>query len=257
MYPVGAYGPSSLPAAAASYFSSQHADKANVLALNTPNALVTASTAQTDFVQAGIQVPLSLTFPATAVDFTAEVARAKDSGASNVFLIANGNAQLVPFFQTAIQQGYRAKIFITGYSATWPSQLGADANGLVVAAPSGPLLGAGQAGENATSIVHRYYPSIDTLSVVAESQSWTAAEAIVEAVKELHGAPANSASLIQALNGLKDWKSTFSPPLTYTSGANSDPTRCTQLLEVQGGNWSPVAGQRFTCWTQSTAPPTS
>jgi ABC-type branched-subunit amino acid transport system substrate-binding protein len=258
MYPITAYTPAAFAAVTADYLVSKGENKSNVLAIDIPNAKAGASVVQSTYTQQGIQIPFSTTFAVTTADFTALVARAKATGAGHTVFLGNSATQLVPLVQSAVQQDYKTQVLATGYGVDWPKQLGGSAaDGLVVTAPTGPVYGAGQAGADAAAVVHKYYPSIDLQSSVGGVESWITGEAIVAAVKGLHGAPVTPSGLMQALNGFKDWQGTFNVPLTYADGPNPEPAHCLQLLEIKNGGWTPLDGQRFHCTTKSIPAPSS
>ena len=92
---------------------------------------------------------------------------------------------------------------------------------------------------------------------LSDGAPWTAGEAIVAAIKMLGSKPVTSASLIATFNTFKNWQGTFNAPLTWNGVGNENPTYCNQVQGSKNGqlaNANPT-GQRFTCWTTSTAPP--
>jgi branched-chain amino acid transport system substrate-binding protein len=85
--------------------------------------------------------------------------------------------------------------------------------------------------------VHKYYPRQYQALDVYTTQQWVAAEVFAQAVKDIGSAPVTRQSLVNALDGLKNFSTGgITEPITYGSG-NHDPLHCLQWLHNTNGNW--------------------
>lgn len=254
MYPVAPFVEKADTAVIIAYLQAHHVHQVAILSVNNAAGQYSLNIAVQAVTAAGIKIALNTSFDPTTSDFTALVARAKASGASDVIFVP-GNTQ--QFMQAVVQQGYKAKVFLPGPIAGLPAQLGPKANGDMLAANYVGSLGAGAAGTDAYKITKKYYPSLSLANFqIWGTVAWTASQAIAAGITDLasKGQPVNGANLIKALDKFKNWQSTFGVPLTYTDGANSNPAHCLQLQENLHETWSLVGTSRFFCWTYSTAP---
>lgn len=81
--------------------------------------------------------------------------------------------------------------------------------------------------------VRQYYPSqVDNLDIYCQ-HAWTAAMIFVEAVRKA-GNNLSRASLVQALNGIQNYDTGWSRPISYGAGLH-DPNRCVRYLAYQDG----------------------
>lgn len=90
--------------------------------------------------------------------------------------------------------------------------------------------------------VQRYYPNqVPALDVYTQI-SWTSAMVFVEAVKRA-GANLTRATLVQALNTIKNFDTGWSPSISYSDGPSHDPAHCYVFMKhdpqtaSDGGNW--------------------
>ena len=78
--------------------------------------------------------------------------------------------------------------------------------------------------------VHTYYPGQFGALDSYTTYQWVAAEVFVQAINDIGNAPVNRQSLVNALNGLKNFNDGgITPPISYGSG-NHDPLKCLQWL---------------------------
>ncbi len=90
--------------------------------------------------------------------------------------------------------------------------------------------------------VHKYYPSQYPALDAYTTQQWLAAEVFVQAIKNIGSAPVTRQSLVNALDGLKNFNDGgLTVPITYGSG-NHDPLHCLQWLHNTNGSWKTTSG---------------
>lgn len=91
--------------------------------------------------------------------------------------------------------------------------------------------------------VRTYYPGqYDKLDVYTTTQ-WVAAQVFVQAVKSIGDAPVTRKSLVDALNGLKNFDNGgITPPISYSPGNGHDPLKCFQWLKNTSGRWRTTSG---------------
>jgi ABC-type branched-subunit amino acid transport system substrate-binding protein len=92
------------------------------------------------------------------------------------------------------------------------------------------------------SAVHTYYPgqygALDTYS----AYQWLAAEVFVQAIKNIGNGPVTRQSLVDSLNGIKNFDDGgLTPQFSYSSG-NHDPLHCYQWIHNTSGRWSTTSG---------------
>jgi len=90
--------------------------------------------------------------------------------------------------------------------------------------------------------VHTYYPGQYGALDAYTTYQWLAAEVFVQAVKSIGNAPVTRTSLVDALNGIKNFDDGgLTPPFSYGSG-NHDPLKCLQWLHNTNGQWRTTSG---------------
>lgn len=188
---------------------------------------------------------------ATKADYTDIVLKFQTSGAQSVaaFLDPYSYARL---FQAMTRQNWRPPFLGGGLDK-------ASANRQYVSGcgSSCPIFGA----ESATPVleyldhptqpaiaqylnaVRTYYPGqYDKLNVYTTTQ-WVAAQVFVQAVKNIGNAPVTRKSLVDALNGLKNFDNGgITPPISYSAGGSHDPLKCFQWLKNSNGQWRTTSG---------------
>jgi ABC-type branched-subunit amino acid transport system substrate-binding protein len=88
--------------------------------------------------------------------------------------------------------------------------------------------------------VQHFYPGqFQALDIYAQ-HAWTAAMVFVEAARRA-GKNLSRDSLVQALNGLQNFQTGWSVPLSYGSGAH-DPNRCFTYTAAGSGGWHTTSG---------------
>jgi branched-chain amino acid transport system substrate-binding protein len=94
--------------------------------------------------------------------------------------------------------------------------------------------------------VQRFYPNqIGGLDVYTEG-SWIAAKVFVEALRRIGTAPVTPASLVTALNSIRNYDTGLTVPLSYSAGPSHDPNRCVEWIRNQQGTWHTYSG--WTCF---------
>jgi branched-chain amino acid transport system substrate-binding protein len=90
--------------------------------------------------------------------------------------------------------------------------------------------------------VHTYYPGQYSGLDAYTTYQWLAAEVFVQAIKNIGSAPVNRQSLVDALNGLKNYDDGgITPPISYAAG-NHDPLHCFQWIHNTNGRWRTSSG---------------
>jgi ABC-type branched-subunit amino acid transport system substrate-binding protein len=90
--------------------------------------------------------------------------------------------------------------------------------------------------------VRTYYPGQYGALDSYTTYQWLAAEVFVEAVKSIGNAPVTRASLVNALNGMKNFDNGgITQPISYGPG-NHDPLHCLQWLHNTNGQWRTTSG---------------
>lgn len=74
---------------------------------------------------------------------------------------------------------------------------------------------------------------------------WTAAQIFVEGMRRAGSEP-DRGKLIRALDGLRDFKTDLSPPISYWPG-NHDPIKCQEIMTWKDGGWKDVYDS-WQCW---------
>jgi ABC-type branched-subunit amino acid transport system substrate-binding protein len=91
--------------------------------------------------------------------------------------------------------------------------------------------------------VRTYYPGQYQALDVYTTYQWVAAEVFVQAVKSLGDTPVTRKSLVDALNGLKNFDNGgITPPISYGPGNGHDPLKCFQWLHNFNGQWRTTSG---------------
>jgi branched-chain amino acid transport system substrate-binding protein len=90
--------------------------------------------------------------------------------------------------------------------------------------------------------VHTYFPGQYQALDSYTTYQWLAAEVFAQAVKSIGNAPLTRTSLVDALNGLKNFDDGgITPPFSYGPG-NHDPLKCLQWLHNFNGQWKTTSG---------------
>ena len=91
--------------------------------------------------------------------------------------------------------------------------------------------------------VQHYYPNqVAGLDVYTEG-GWIAAKVFVEALRHIGpGKPITPASLVTALNSIRNFDTGLTVPLSYSAGPSHDPNRCFQWIRNQQGAWHTYSG---------------
>ena len=90
--------------------------------------------------------------------------------------------------------------------------------------------------------VRTYYPSQYNALDAYTTYQWVAAEVFAQAIKNIGNGPVNRDSLVNALNGLKNFDDGgITPSFSYGSG-NHDPLHCFQWIHNNNGQWRTTSG---------------
>jgi ABC-type branched-subunit amino acid transport system substrate-binding protein len=97
--------------------------------------------------------------------------------------------------------------------------------------------------------VNKYFPSQVPALDVYTQDAWSAAQVFVEAAKRANSSSGGltRASLVDALNGLKNFATGWSTSLSYSAGAAHDPNHCYYYMQHDpkryddGGTWRVVS----------------
>jgi branched-chain amino acid transport system substrate-binding protein len=90
--------------------------------------------------------------------------------------------------------------------------------------------------------VHTYFPGQFQALDSYTTYQWLAAEVFAQAVKSIGNAPVTRTSLVNALNGIRNFDDGgITPPISYGSG-NHDPLKCLQWLHNFNGQWRTTSG---------------
>jgi len=90
--------------------------------------------------------------------------------------------------------------------------------------------------------VHTYFPGQYQALDSYTTYQWLAAEVFVQAVKSIGNAPVTRDSLVNALNGMRNFDDGgITTPISYGSG-NHDPLKCLQWLHNFNGQWRTTSG---------------
>jgi branched-chain amino acid transport system substrate-binding protein len=91
--------------------------------------------------------------------------------------------------------------------------------------------------------VRTYYPGQYGALDAYTTYQWLAAEVFVQAVKSIGNAPVTRQSLVNALNGLKNFDDGgITQPISYSAGNGHDPLHCLQWLHNYNGQWRTTSG---------------
>ena len=90
--------------------------------------------------------------------------------------------------------------------------------------------------------VRRYFPNqVAALDLYSEGD-WVAAKLFVEAVRRIGKQPVTRKALVDALNGIQNYQSGLTVPISFAPGTSHDPNHCLQWIRQQGGTWTTYSG---------------
>jgi len=190
------------------------------------------------------------TVDATKADYTDIVLKFQTSGAQSVaaFLDPFSYARL---FQAMERQNFHVPILGGGLdkaSANRQYDSGCGSSCVVFGADSAtPVLEyldhqSTPAIAQYLNTVRTYYPGQFGALDSYTTYQWLAAEVFVQAIKSIGNAPVTRTSLVNALNGMKNFDDGgITPPISYGTG-NHDPLKCLQWLHNTNGQWRTTSG---------------
>jgi len=194
--------------------------------------------------QQGIQPVDVETVDATKADYTDIVLKFQTSGAQSVaaFVDPFSYARL---FQAMERQNFHVPILGGGLDkASANRQYGSAVVGADSATPVLEYLDhqSTPAIAQYLNAVRTYFPGQYQALDSYTTYQWVAAEVFVQAVKSLGNAPVTRESLVNALNGIRNFDNGgITPPISYGSG-NHDPLHCLQWLHNFNGQWRTTSG---------------
>jgi branched-chain amino acid transport system substrate-binding protein len=192
----------------------------------------------------GIQPVDVETVDATKADYTDIVLKFQTSGAQSVaaFVDPFSYARL---FQAMERQNFHVPVLGGGLDkASANRQYGSAVVGADSATPVLEYLDhqSTPAIAQYLNAVHTYYPGQFQALDSYTTYQWVAAEVFVQAVKSIGNAPVTRTSLVNALNGMRNFDNGgITPPISYGSG-NHDPLKCFQWLHNFNGQWRTTSG---------------
>jgi branched-chain amino acid transport system substrate-binding protein len=182
-----------------------------------------------------------ITVDATKADYTDTVLKLRSDGVDSII------AGLDPFsygrlFQAMQRQNYNVQFYGSGLDkgsamAQYGNQSFASAESITpLVEPVGH--------ENVPAVseylnaIQKYYPNqVAALDVYSEG-SWIAAKIFVEAVKRIGNQPVTRQSLVDSLNGIQNFQTGLSVPLSFSAGGSHDPNHCLQWIRRSSGTWN-------------------
>ena len=192
----------------------------------------------------GIQPVDVETVDATKADYTDIVLKFQTAGAQSVaaFVDPFSYARL---FQAMQRQNFRVPILGGGLDkASANRQYGSAVFGADSATPVLEYLDhqSTPAIAQYLNAVHTYFPGQYQALDSYTTYQWLAAEVFVQAVKSIGNAAVTRTSLVNALNGMKNFDDGgITPPISYGPG-NHDPLKCLQWLHNFNGQWRTTSG---------------
>jgi ABC-type branched-subunit amino acid transport system substrate-binding protein len=186
-----------------------------------------------------------VTVDATKADYTDTVI---DLRSKNVDSIVSGldPFSYARFFQAMQSQGFKVKFLGSGLDkASAEAQYGNDA--FANAESLTPLLEpVGHESVPAVAeylnAVKKYYPGqVSKLDVYSEGD-WVAAKLFVEAIRRIGTQPVTRQSLVNALNGIRNFQTGLTVPLSYAPGNSHDPNHCLQWIRRSNNTWATYSG---------------
>jgi ABC-type branched-subunit amino acid transport system substrate-binding protein len=185
------------------------------------------------------------TVDATKADYTDIVLKFQTSGAQSVaaFVDPFSYARL---FQAMERQNFRVPVLGGGLDkASANRQYGSAVIGADSATPVLEYLDhqSTPAVAQYLNTVHTYYPGQFNALDTYTTYQWLAAEVFVQAIKDIGNAPVTRQSLVNALNGIKNFNDGgLTPPFSYSAGNSHDPLHCFQWIHNTNGQWRTTSG---------------
>jgi ABC-type branched-subunit amino acid transport system substrate-binding protein len=178
----------------------------------------------------------------TKPDYTDEAIKIRSEGADSIIAV------LDPFsyarlFQALDRQDFHPKILASGLdkkSANYGSSVYGAFSLTPLVEPDGHM--SDQTMSAYYGAVRKYFPSqVSALDVYSEGE-WAAAEVFTEAVRRLGSTPLTRKSLVDSLNGIQNFSTGLTVPISYHAGSAHDPNRCYQWIHNQQGTWATDSG---------------
>jgi ABC-type branched-subunit amino acid transport system substrate-binding protein len=250
LFPNAAYYESATATASSKVVAEAGAKKAAIVTINVPTGVAAAGLFVKDLPANGVQVAENVVYPPSQSDWTAYAAKVISSGADTVFNIGT-EAGGVGLLKALEQQGWKGKkYYFPELEPGLAAMTGSYGNGLVITTSALLTL---PANNTEVAAVKQYYPGVDPTQSLA-IDGWTDAEIVGQAIKSLGSKAPTAASLQAALQSIKGWSGTFTPPITYGPGNHTNPSQCIQVQEQENGQFTIFNNQRSVCWSGSIAP---
>jgi ABC-type branched-subunit amino acid transport system substrate-binding protein len=193
----------------------------------------------------GIHEADVVTVDATKLDYTDTVINLRSKNVDSI-VAGLDPFSYARFFQAMQNQGFKVKFLGSGLDkASAEEQYGNDAFGNAESLT--PLVEpVGHESDPAVAeylnAVKKYYPSqVSKLDVYSEGD-WVAAKLFVEAIKRLGSQPISRQSLVNSLNGIKNFQTGLTVPLSYAPESSHDPNHCLQWIKRANNTWDTYSG---------------
>lgn len=256
VFPVGGYIQNLRAALLTDMLQANNNKKLAVLTIAAPTAILAADSMKAAAKAKGIDVVSDQQYGVTETDFTAYTTKVIASGAQVLDCLCSFGTVLL-INKSLQQQGYQGDFLAPSFDASYPSQIGAYANGRFYMVSEMAGIGGGAAAAKMQAIMKKWSPDTNAEHFSA-LDTWTTSELITEAIKRLGDKPVTSASIIDSLNTLKDFQTTYSALITYApGGAHKDPGRCLQMLITVAGKLVAAGGAsapRLACSSVAATP---
>lgn len=196
----------------------------------------------------GIQEKSADLVEATKPDYTDIAVKLRLEGADSVVGV------LDPFsyarmYQAFDRQGYHPKVLAPGLDKPaaakqyGPAVYGAES--LTWYLEPDEHLNSPAISEYLNTVQHYFPNQVAGLDVYTEG-GWIAAKLFVEALRRIGPQPVTALSLVTALNGIKNFDTGLTVPLSYSAGPSHDPNHCVQWIRNQQGTWHTYSN--WTCF---------
>jgi ABC-type branched-subunit amino acid transport system substrate-binding protein len=224
------------------------ATKAGLVYINVPQGQGGARYTRKYAPRLGIEIVYESAFSPAEPDFTAYVVKLKQAGAQVVIFPGAADA-VIRFLKAAEQQGFEGKLVapLTAYDPIVGPAVGKYVDGhLFTVINHAPLeLSEPAAVARYLNTVKKYYPNV-TMNTYG-IDGWSLGEMFEEGMKRLGDTEPTRQSLAAALQTLKDWQGSFTPPLTMGTGPHTFPTGCASVLAAKPNGTFVPESPRFVC----------
>jgi branched-chain amino acid transport system substrate-binding protein len=225
-----------------------NATKVGLVYINVPQGQGGARFTRKYAPRLGMNIVYESAFSPAEPDFTAYVVKLKQAGAEVVIFPGAADA-VIRFLKAAEQQGFEGKLVapLTAYDPIIGPAVGKYVDGhLFTVVNHAPTeLSEPGAVSRYQNTVKKYFPNLTANTYTIDG--WSIGEMFEEGLKRLGGKEPTRESLAGALQTLKNWQGSFTPPLTMGSGPHTFPSGCASVLAAKpNGSFVPESA-RFVC----------